>query len=195
MSTELTDLSYVVMNLIGRNGAGPHDLVQMARRGQRLYWAGAESKIYEQPKRLEKLGYLTSEKTPGKTRDRTHYQLTDKGIRALQEWLALPSHFPRIQNEAAIRVQASDLAEDPSVILQSLKPMREDIAELAGILDEAEEREPQFPHRRRQLRLLHSLGRRILRAHLDWIEEVEQELGPRPLAAMPIQHVERPTIR
>jgi DNA-binding PadR family transcriptional regulator len=185
MSTELTDLSYVVMNLIGRNGAGPHDLVQMARRGQRLYWAGADSKIYEQPKRLEKLGYLTSEKTPGKTRERTHYRLTDKGVRALQEWLALPSHFPRIQNEAAIRVQASDLAEDPSVILQSLKPLREDIVELTAILDEAEEREPQFPHRRRQLRLLHSLGRRILRAHLDWIEEVEQELGPRPLAAMP----------
>jgi len=179
MSTELTDLSYVVMNLIGRDGAGPHDLVQMARRGQRLYWAGAESKIYEQPKRLEKLGYLTSEKTPGKTRERTHYRLTARGIRALQEWLALPSHFPRIQNEAAIRVQASDLAESPGVILQSFKSLRDDIAELACILDEAEERERQFPHRRRQLKLLHSLGRRILRAHLDWIEEVEQELGPR----------------
>src|SRR5207245_4830370 len=124
MSTQLTDLSYGVMNLIGRDGAGPHDLVQMARRGQRLYWAGAESKIYQQPKRLEKLGYLTSEKTPGKTRERTHYRLTDKGIRAVQELLALPSHFPRIQNEAAIRVHASDLAEDPSVILQSLKPLR-----------------------------------------------------------------------
>ena len=91
MSNELNDLSYVVMNLIGRNGAGPHDLVQMARRGQRLFWAGAESKIYEQPKRLERLGYLVSEKTPGKTRERTHYRLTDKGIAALREWLARPT--------------------------------------------------------------------------------------------------------
>jgi PadR family transcriptional regulator AphA len=107
MSTELTDLSYVVLNLIGRDGAGPHDLVQMVRRGQRLYWAGAESKIYAQPKRLERLGYLSSEKTPGKTRERTHYRLTEKGVRAVQEWLALPSRFPRIQSEAAIRVQAS----------------------------------------------------------------------------------------
>ena len=183
MSSELTGLSYVVMNMIGRNGAGPHDLVQMARREQRLYWAGAESKFYEQPKRLEKLGYLTSEKTPGKTRERTHYRLTDKGIRALQEWLALPSPFPRIQNEAAIRVQASDLADDPAVILHSLQPLRQEIAELAAILDEAEQREAQFPHRRRQLKLLHSLGRRLLHAHLDWIEEVERELEPRSHAA------------
>jgi len=178
MSTDLTGLSYVVLNLIGRNGAGPHDLVQMARRGQRLYWAGAESKIYAQPKRLEELGYLTSQKTPGKTRERTHYRLTENGLRAVQEWLALPSRFPRIQSEAAIRVQASDLADDPGVVLESLRPLREEIAELAAVLDEAERRETQFPHRRRQLRLLHSLGRRILSAHLEWIEEVEQELGP-----------------
>jgi DNA-binding PadR family transcriptional regulator len=177
MPGELTDLSYVVMNLIGRNGAGPHDLVQMVRRGQRLYWAGAESKIYEQPKRLEKLSYLTSEKTRGRTRQRTHYRLTEKGVRALQDWLALPSRFPRIQSEAAIRVQASDLAEDPKVVLESLDSMREDIAELAELLDQAEKREPAFPHRHSQLKLLHSLGRRILRAHLEWLEEVDRELG------------------
>jgi PadR family transcriptional regulator, regulatory protein AphA len=178
MSTSLTGLSYVVMNLIGRNGAGPHDLVQMARRGQRLYWAGAESKIYAEPKRLEKLGYLTSEKTPGKTRERTHYRLTEKGVQALQEWLALPSRFPRIQSDAAIRVQASDLVDDPAVVLGSLHALRREIAELTVILNESERREAQFPHRRRQLRLLHSLGRRILRAHLEWIDEVEHELGP-----------------
>jgi DNA-binding PadR family transcriptional regulator len=136
------------MDLIGRNGAGPHDLVQMARRGQRLYWAGAESKIYEQPKRLERLGYLVSEKTPGKTRERTHYRLTEKGIAALREWLGRPTHFPRIQSEAAIRIQTSDLADDPSVILESFNSLRTEIEELSDILDEAERREPQFPHRR-----------------------------------------------
>jgi PadR family transcriptional regulator, regulatory protein AphA len=182
MANDLTALSYVVMNLIGRNGAGPHDLVQMARRGQRLYWAGAESKIYAEPKRLARLGYLTSEKTPGKTRERTHYRLTEKGIRAVQEWLAVPSRFPRIQSEAAIRVQASDLADDPTVILESLKPLREEVVELSAVLDDSERREAQFPHRRPQLKLLHSLGRRILRAHLEWIDEVEQELRPQPPA-------------
>lgn len=179
MSSELTGLSYVVMNLIGRDGAGAHELVQMARREQRLYWAGAESKIYEQPKRLEKLGYLTSQKLPGKTRERTHYRLTDKGVRALQEWLALRSPFPRMQNEAAIRIQASDLAKDPSVIVESLQPLREELTELIATLDESESGALPSPGGRRQVKLLHSLGRRLLRAHLEWIEEVEQEFGSR----------------
>jgi hypothetical protein len=78
---------------------------------------------------------------------------------------------------AAIRIQTSDLADDPKVILDSFKSLRTEIEELSSILDEAERREPQFPHRRRQLRLLHSLGRRLLQAHLDWLEEVEQEFG------------------
>jgi PadR family transcriptional regulator AphA len=178
MSTnELTGLSYVVLNLIGRDGAGPHDLVRMARTGQRLYWAGAESKIYAEPKRLEALGYLTSRKTPGKTRERTHYMLTDKGLAAMREWLGRPTRFPRIQSEAAIRIQASDLAEDPAVVVQSLQSLRREVEELEAVLDEAEIRHRALPHRERQLRLLRSLGRRVLRAHLDWIEEVEEELG------------------
>jgi PadR family transcriptional regulator AphA len=177
MSRELTPLSYVVLALVGRDGAAPHDLVRMARGGQRLYYAGAASKIYEQPKRLERLGYLSAEKQPGKTRERTYYTLTDRGLAALQEWLAEPSSFPRIQTEAVARVLASDLAEDERVVAESLQALREEIAELSAEVDEDQRRAPSIPHRERQLKLVRSLGRRLLQAHLDWIDEVERELG------------------
>jgi len=36
-----------------------------------------------------------------------------------------------------------------------------------------------LPHRVRYLRLVHSLGRRILATHLDWLDEVERELRRR----------------
>lgn len=178
MTRDLTPLSYVVLALVGRGGAGPHDLVRMARGGQRLYFAGAASKIYEQPKRLEQLGYLRSEKQPGKTRERTHYTLTEKGLAALREWLGRPSSFPRIQSQAVARVLASDLAEDERVVVVSLRALRPEIMELLAVIDEDERRASSLPHRERQLRLVRSLGRRLLQAHLDWIDEVERELGP-----------------
>jgi PadR family transcriptional regulator AphA len=177
MSRELTPLSYVVLALIGRDGAGTHELVQMTRSGQRLHWAGAASKIYEQPKRLERLGYVRAEKRPGKTRERMYYTLSEKGLAALREWLGRPSSFPRIQSEAVARVLASDLAEDERVVVASLVALRDEIAELAAQVDAAERRAPTIPHRQRQLRLVRSLGRRLLQAHLDWIDEVERELG------------------
>jgi PadR family transcriptional regulator, regulatory protein AphA len=151
--------------------------VRMARGGQRLYYAGAESKIYEQPKRLERLGYLRSEKRPGKTTERTYYTLTENGLAALREWHAQPSSFPRIQSEAAARVLSSDLAEDERVVAESLSAMRDEIAELSAGIDEDERRAPAIPHRQRQLKLVRSLGRRLLEAHLEWIDEVERELG------------------
>ena len=177
MARELTPLSYVVLALVGRDGAAPHDLVRMARGGQRLYYAGAESKIYEQPKRLERLGFLRSEKRPGKTTERTYYTLTENGLAALREWHAQPSSFPRIQSAAVARVLSSDLAEDERVVGESLSAMRDEIAELSAGIDEDERRAPAIPHRERQLKLVRSLGRRLLEAHLEWIDEVERELG------------------
>jgi hypothetical protein len=48
--------------------------------------------------------------------------------------------------------------------------------EQARLLDEGEAREHHFPHRRVQLALLDSLGRRLLAAHLEWLDKVEREL-------------------
>ncbi len=175
MSNPLTPLSYVVLAMVGRDGASAYELVQMAESGQRLYWAGGASKIYAEPKRLAQFGYLDSELRAGKRRTRPFYTLTDQGLHAFQEWLALPSPFPRIQNEAAIRVFASDLAPDDRV-LTSLHAMRSEIAELATEIDAAEQRASAIPHRRVQLAVMRSLGRRLLQAHLDWIAEAESEL-------------------
>jgi DNA-binding PadR family transcriptional regulator len=173
--SDLNPFSYVVLALVGRGGAGPHDLVRMMRSG-RVYWAAAESHYYAEPKRLERLGYLRSEKRPGRTRERTHYHLTEQGEQALTAWLAEPAPFPRIQHEAVVRVLAADLVDD-AVVARSIEGLRTEIAELAARLDAAEETAKTLPHRERYLKLVHSLGRRLLRVHEEWADEVERELS------------------
>ena len=42
VNDELTLFSYEILGLVGRGGAGAHDLLQMARRGRLLDWAGEE---------------------------------------------------------------------------------------------------------------------------------------------------------
>src|SRR5829696_9009064 len=88
-SDELSFFSYEILGLVGTTGAGPHDLRQMVRRGRMLDWAG-ESRYYVEPKRLARLGYLEAHKEPGKTRERTVYTLTGKGLQALREWAQTP---------------------------------------------------------------------------------------------------------
>jgi DNA-binding PadR family transcriptional regulator len=81
---DLSLFSYEILGLVGSQGAGAHDLLQMARRGRMLDWAG-ESRYYVEPKRLAALGYLAAHKEPGRTRERTVYTLTEKGLQALRE--------------------------------------------------------------------------------------------------------------
>lgn len=175
-SGRLTPFSYVVLALIGEGGAGPHDLSSMMRRGS-IYWAAAESQWYGEPKRLEQLGYLRSEKRPGKTTSRTHYLLTAEGRNALRDWLARPSSLPRFQNEAIVRVLAGDIGGDDPALGASLAHMRDDIAAARANLDLAEEAVAALPHRERYLRLVHAYGRALLDMHERWLDEAERELG------------------
>ena len=171
----LTPFSYVVLTLVGQGGAGPHDLVRMARSG-RIYWEAADSQWYAEPKRLEALGHLSSHKEPGRTRPRTHYTLTDRGRDALAEWMREPARFPRIQHEPIVRLLAADLVGEEAV-LDSLGALRDEIADITARLDAAESIAGTIPSRERYLRLNHRLARRIVEAHTAWLEEVERELG------------------
>ncbi len=174
-SGRLTPFSYVVLALIGEGGAGPHDLASMMRRGS-IYWAAAESQWYGEPKRLERLGYLRSEKRPGKTGPRTHYLLTSKGHTALREWLSQPSVLPRIQNEAIVRLLAGDIGRDDASLAESLRAMRADIETARANLEAALLVAPSLPHRRRYLDLIQRYGRELLDMHERWLGEAEHEL-------------------
>ena len=171
----LTPLSYVVLTLVGQGGAGAHDLVRMARSG-RVYWDAAASQWYAEPKRLEALGYLHARKEPGRTRPRTHYTLTDKGREALVGWMEEPARFPRIQNEAVVRLLAADLVGERAV-LKSLSALGDEIAEISARLDAAEAIATTFPSRAKYLRLNHRLARRVVQAHAEWLDEIRRELG------------------
>lgn len=162
--------------MVGRDGAGPHDIATMLGRSP-LYWSAAPASYYSEPKRLERLGHLRSSKQPGRTRERTHYTLTEAGLSALREWLALPARFPEIRNEAAIRLLAGDLIDDAAIVA-SLRGLETQIDELEAQLDRSERRAESIPHRARYLSLSHRLPRKLLQAHREWVREVSDELAP-----------------
>jgi DNA-binding PadR family transcriptional regulator len=175
--SKLRPFSHVVLTLVGRGGAGPHDLVRMMRQG-RLYWAAAPSHYYAEPRRLEQLGLLRSRVEPGRTGQRTHYELTDAGREAIDAWLATPAPFPRIQSEPAVRALAADLAA-PEAVLAGLEAFEAELDGLASELTHLEEQAASLPHRQSMLLINHRLGRRIVDAHQVWLAEVRAELARR----------------
>jgi DNA-binding PadR family transcriptional regulator len=178
--TELSLFSYEILGLVGREGAGPHDLLRMARRGRMLAWAG-ESQYYTEPKRLAKLGYLSARKEPGKTRERTVYTLTDQGLQALGEYARTPVAFTPLKSEALIRLLICDLVGE-EVTRESIATLRDDIVGLRSRLEDSERTAHRLPHREKYLLLAIGFMRRVLDLHLELIAEVERDLAPRSLA-------------
>jgi DNA-binding PadR family transcriptional regulator len=175
-SHELTLFSYEILGLVGRNGAAPHDLLRMARRGRMLDWAG-ESRYYVEPKRLARLGYLDARKEPGQTRERTVYTLTDRGLDALAEWATTPVHFTALKSEALLRLLVTDLVGERATCA-SMLTLRDDIADLLERLGEIEAGADSLPHRRKYLLLVTGFMRRFFELHLDLVDQVERELDP-----------------
>jgi DNA-binding PadR family transcriptional regulator len=175
-SDELSLFSYEILGLVGREGAGPHDLLRLAKDGRMLAWAG-ESRYYTEPKRLAKLGYLAAHKEPGKTRERTVYALSDKGLRALREHAQTPVTFTPVKSDALLRLLICDLVgEEPT--RTSMLALRNDIADIQGRLDEADERAAGLPHREKYLIMVTRFLRGLLALHEDLVDEVEQEFKP-----------------
>src|SRR5215213_7666632 len=135
-TTELSLFSIEILGLVGRHGAGPHDLLRMAQSGRLLAWAG-ESRYYTEPKRLAELGYLSARKEPGKTRERTVYALTDKGLGALREHAATGVPVVPLKSDALLRLLICDLVGE-EVTRESMATLRTELAELGDRLGESE---------------------------------------------------------
>jgi DNA-binding PadR family transcriptional regulator len=172
---ELSLFSVEILGLVGRHGAGAHDLLRMAQRGRMLDWAG-ESQYYVEPKRLARLGYLEAHKEPGKTRERTVYTLTEKGLEALREYAGTPVTFTPVKSDALLRLLIADLVGE-RVTRESMATLREDVADLQYRVKEIEARTEDLPHRRKYMLLVTGFLSDLLELHLQLADEVDRELA------------------
>jgi DNA-binding PadR family transcriptional regulator len=147
----------------------------MARHGRILDWAG-ESQYYVEPKRLARLGYLDARREPGKTRERTVYTLTEKGLDALIEYARTPVAVTPLKSDALLRLLICDLVGE-DVTRESLATLRDDIADLRERLDDSERTAREYPHRAKYLLLAVDFLRRLLDAHEQLVDEVEHDFA------------------
>jgi DNA-binding PadR family transcriptional regulator len=175
VKSELTLFSIEILGLVGREGAGAHDLLRMARRGRILAWAG-ESQYYTEPKRLARLGYLSARREPGRTGPRTVYGLTEKGLAALGEYARSPVAVTPFKSDPLLRLLICDLVGE-DVTRDSMLTLRDDVADLRERLEDAERTAAALPHRSTYLLMVTGFLQRLLDLHLELVDEVEEKLG------------------
>jgi PadR family transcriptional regulator, regulatory protein AphA len=113
---ELTTTSYAVLGLLGIRSWTTYELAQQMERSLKHFWPRAQSRIYEEPKRLATLGLAKASRDYVGRRPRTTYSITAKGRRVLRAWLAEPGGGPALELEALLKVFYGEQATKHDVL-------------------------------------------------------------------------------
>lgn len=100
----LTTTSYAILGLLAIRPWSTYELAQQMDRSLGRVWPRAQSKLYEEPKKLVSLGLARSCSERVGRRPRTVYTITARGRRALAAWLATPGAGPVMEFEALLKV-------------------------------------------------------------------------------------------
>jgi PadR family transcriptional regulator AphA len=104
----LTTTSYSILGLLAVQPWSTYELTRQMNRSLGRFWPRAESKLYEEPKKLVAQGLAVATAEGVGRRPRTVYTITDAGRAALAEWLHAPGAGPVLEFEQLLKVWFSD---------------------------------------------------------------------------------------
>jgi DNA-binding PadR family transcriptional regulator len=103
-----TTTSYAVLGLLAIKPWSSYELTRQMDRSLGHIWPRAQSKLYEEPKKLVVHGLAKASEEQVGRRTRTVYAITPKGRRALSTWLREPGEGPVLECEQLLKVFFSE---------------------------------------------------------------------------------------
>ena len=106
----LSTTSYAVLGMLAVRPWSAYELTKQMRRSLAYCWPKAESVLYDEPKRLVKLGLASVCDEPAGRGGRTRavYEITVAGRASLRDWLATEPAPPRFELEPLLRLLYAD---------------------------------------------------------------------------------------
>jgi PadR family transcriptional regulator, regulatory protein AphA len=175
----LPTTSYAVLGLLTFGETSGYDLTKLTEQSIGFFLTPAKSQIYSELRRLMSLGYATERQVEQDRRpDKRLYRITDRGRRALREWLETGEvEGGEIKSPFLVKVFFGAHMSGEALLAQ-VKEMRRRDAEQLQALKEIEtlikdQDEMFFPNLTLRCGLAHT------RALIRWEDEVIRELERR----------------
>ena len=99
-----TATTFAILGQLAWGEATTYELVKAMRRNLRFIWPRAESRIYEEAKRLVSAGWARARVSRTGLRPRTQYSITPAGRRQLRRWLGEAPDTITLEHAPLLRV-------------------------------------------------------------------------------------------
>lgn len=151
-----------------------YEIKRLVEVSTRFFWAASPGQIYPELGRLESAGLLTRSEAPHGRRARNVYSVTDRGERALREWLTERSAPTfELRNEALLKLFFADVlaTEEQIEVVRAMRAQHE------AILEGIRAATPPYRDDRRfgYITWLYGLG--LHGWVVDWCKQLESDLA------------------
>ncbi|MGH9264389.1 MAG: PadR family transcriptional regulator [Acidimicrobiales bacterium] len=171
---KLTTSSYAILGLLALRPWTTYELAKQMAVSLRNFWPRAESKLYEEPKKLVAHGLATVRTDPVGRRPRSVYRITPAGREALREWLDEPAAGPALEFEALVKVFFAEQGTKEQLIANLTRIVEEQHRRAAVEAEWARHYRAgraAFPERLAVLSLVGPLQAAVNHTILRWAEE------------------------
>lgn len=182
-SSTMSTTAYAVLGLLCLREWSAYELAQQMQRSMRLWWPRAESRAYEEPKRLVKLGLARCRDEGVGDRPRTIYTVTPKGRRAFEAWLDEQGELFRLEFDGMLKVFLSDQGTKDQLEARIADIGAAALAELRRAVafdDEYLATGGPFPDRLHLIVLVTDLHLRFLEATVEWTRWAQDHVADWP---------------
>jgi DNA-binding PadR family transcriptional regulator len=180
---KLTTTSYLILGHLALRDWSTYELAQQLKRSTRHYWPRAESKIYEEPKKLVAHGLAAATKERTGRRPRTVYAITPKGRKALHDWVEETPQLPVIEFDGIVKVLFAEHGSKQQLLatLRSIRDQAERTREEhAALAEDLSQTGGPFPERLHLNALVFKFMWDQTETLINWATWAEQIVGKWP---------------
>jgi DNA-binding PadR family transcriptional regulator len=101
---ELSATAKVILGMLAARPRSGYEIKQLVDHSTRFFWAASYGQIYPELRRLAEQGLIKGTDSPTGGRQRTVYELTGEGKRAVREWIAQPPQVFELRDEGLLEL-------------------------------------------------------------------------------------------
>jgi PadR family transcriptional regulator, regulatory protein AphA len=175
----LTTTSYAILGLLAVRPWSTYELTRQMDRSLGRIWPRAQSKLYEEPKKLVELGLAEASTEQVGRRPRTVYAITERGSAALAAWVREPGSGPVIEFEQLLKLffaEHGSRDDALATLARAREWARERNEDNVSAAREYQAGEGEFQHRAAQNLLVGAFLVEFYRMVADWADWAAEQV-------------------
>ncbi len=181
MQDKLNATAYSLLGLFNKQPWSAYDLAAFMESSViRYILPRTRSQVFNEPKKLAKLGLLSATQERNGKRNRTVYAITDAGREAFAAWLAQPGEPQKTEYKSLLKLYLSD-PQDSNALIHRIQEMRQqthdEINNALQLVDRIVEHGPLLKDTALVASSTSLLAAEEFKVRLNWLDQFENSLA------------------